>query len=73
MVKSSETYIASERLCGTRMDLHGRKRTVLAEAVNIRIGVLKRGDRTYAQMTEVEIVPAADKRAPFRPFGATGG
>ena len=55
------------------MDLHGRQRAILAESVDVHIGILKRGDRTDGQGTKVEIVPAADKGAPFRSLGAAGG
>jgi hypothetical protein len=53
------------------MDLHGCKRAFLAKTINVYIGILK--DRTHAQMTEVEIVPAANKRAPLRSLSPTIG
>src|SRR5580704_564408 len=73
LVKEPETDIASKRVDGVRMDLHRCQRAVLAKTVDIRIGVLKRGNWTDGQKAKVEIVPAADKGAQLGPLGVTGG
>ena len=49
------------------------QRAFLAEAINSHVGVLQRGNRTDGQRAKMEIVPAANKRAPLRSLSAAGG
>jgi hypothetical protein len=65
LVKGSETHITPERLRGPRMNIQGGQRAFLAKAVDAYVGVLQRGDRTDSQLSNTEIVPAADEGAPF--------
>src|SRR6516162_5228909 len=69
----SETQVGPQRFRRLGMDIQRCKGTMLTEAIDARISILKRCNRADSQMTTVEVITTTDKRAELRPFGAAVG
>ena len=71
-VRGPETQIASKRSLGATMDPQRSARTVLAEAIYLHVGILKRSYRSNGQVADMEVVPAADKGTKLRTIRVPG-